>query len=103
MSVRDPWLEPKFLYGCKRLAVLFEKFCVGVRDLRCNPESSIAQKNTHDYGYHIDFELCDRSRDSLGISCPLALALGTSEPVRAQHKCAIGTTNDGCHTWYRHV
>ena len=36
---------------------------MGVRDLRCNPKSSVAQKNTHGYGYHIDLELCDRSRD----------------------------------------
>ena len=44
-------------------------------------------KKTHDHGYHIDFELCDRSRDLLGISCPLALALGTGELVRARYMC----------------
>ena len=32
---------------------------------------------------HIGFELCDRSRDLLGISYTLALALGTGEPVKA--------------------
>ena len=63
MGVRDPWHEPKVLYKCKRPATLFGKFYVGVRDLRCNPKSFVAQKNTHGYGYHIDFELCDRSRD----------------------------------------
>ena len=34
---------------------------MGVRDPRCDPKSSVAQNKTH--GYHIDFELCDRSRD----------------------------------------
>ena len=63
MGVRDPWREPKVMYRCKRPTVLSRKFCVGVRDPRCNPKSSVAQKNTHGYGYHIDFELCDRSRD----------------------------------------
>ena len=32
---------------------------------------------------YIDFGLCDRIRDWLGIGCPLTLALGTSELVRA--------------------
>ena len=63
MGVRDLWREPKVLYERKRPAVLSRKLCVGVRDPRCNPKSSVAQKNTHGYGYHIDFELCDRSRD----------------------------------------
>ena len=44
MGVRDPWREPKVLYGCKRPTVLSEKFCVGVKDPRCNLKSSIAQK-----------------------------------------------------------
>ena len=44
MGVRDPWRGLKVLYGCKRPAVLSEKFCVGVRDLRCNPKRSVAQK-----------------------------------------------------------
>ena len=35
--------------------------------------------------------------------CPLALTLGTGEPVRAQYMCAIGTTRDDCHTWHMHV
>ena len=65
MGVRVQWREPKVLYGCKRPAVLSRKFCMGVRDPRCNPKSSVAKKkkNTHGYGYHVDFELCDRSRD----------------------------------------
>ena len=63
MGVRDPWREPKVLYECKRPAVLSVKFCVGVRDPQCNSKIFVAQKNTHGYGYHIDFELCDRSRD----------------------------------------
>ena len=58
---------------------------MGVREPRCDPKSSIAQNKTH--GYHIDFELCDRSRDLLGISYPLALALGTGEPIRARYVC----------------
>ena len=61
MGVRDLWPEPKVLYGCKRPAVLSGKFCVSVRDPQCNPKSFVAQKNTHGYGYHIDFKLCDRS------------------------------------------
>ena len=63
MGVRDPWREPKVLYGCKRPAVLSGKFYVGVKDPRCNKKSSVAQKNTHGYGYHIDFDLCDRSQN----------------------------------------
>ena len=41
------------------------KFLKGVRDLRCNPKSSVAQNRhtTFFYIYHIDFGLCDRSRD----------------------------------------
>ena len=40
------------------------KMSKGIRDLRCNPKSSIAQRDTLDfYIYHIDFELCDRSQD----------------------------------------
>ena len=74
---------------------------IGVRDPECDPKSSVAQNKTH--GYHIDFMLCGRSRDLLGISCPLALAFGTGEPIRAKYMCFIGTTNDGCHTWHRHV
>ena len=36
----------------------------GVRDLRCNPKIYVAQRDTLDfYIYHIDFGLCDRSRD----------------------------------------
>ena len=69
---------------------------MGVRDPRCDPKSYVAQNKTHDY--HIDFELCDRSRDLLGISCPLALALGTGELVRVRYMCVIGTTSDSCHT-----
>ena len=34
---------------------------LGVRDPQCDPKRSVAQNKTH--GYHIDFELCDRSRD----------------------------------------
>ena len=53
------------------------KMLKGVRDLRCNPKSFVAQRDTLDfYTYHIDFGLCDTSRDLLGIGCPLALALG---------------------------
>ena len=44
MGVRDLWHEPEVLYGCKRPAVLSEKFCVSVRDPRCNIKSSAAQK-----------------------------------------------------------
>ena len=79
----------KVLYGCKISATEAENF-------RC-------PKKTHSYGYHIDFKLCDRSQDSLGISCLLSLALGTGEPIRARYMCVIGTTSDDCHTWHRHV
>ena len=34
---------------------------MGVRDPRCDPKRSVTQNKTH--SYHIDFELCDRSRD----------------------------------------
>ena len=33
-------------------------------------------KEDNGHVYHIDFVLCDRSRELLGICCPLALALG---------------------------
>ena len=56
-------MSQKFYTSVRDSKVLFGKFCVGVRDLRCNPKSSVAQKNTHGYGYHIELELCDRSRD----------------------------------------
>ena len=49
---------------------------LGVRDSRCYPKSSVERKRpvvlsekfcrlkkTHGHGYHIDFVLCDRSRD----------------------------------------
>ena len=42
--------------------VLSEKFCMGVRDPRCNPKSSIAQEKTYDHVYHLDLELSDRSQ-----------------------------------------
>ena len=33
-------------------------------NMRCDPKSSIAQRDTLDfYIYHIDFGLCDRSQD----------------------------------------
>ena len=38
---------------------------MGVRDPRCDPKSYVAQNKTH--GYHIDFELCDRSRFDSGL------------------------------------
>ena len=41
VSVRDPRRDPKVLHGCERPVVLSEKFCMGVRDLRCDPESSV--------------------------------------------------------------
>ena len=74
---------------------------MGVRDQRCNLKSSVAQNKTHEN--HIGFEWHEGSQDLLRISCPLALALGTGEPVRARYMCVIGTTSDGCHTWHRHV
>ena len=37
------------------------------------------------------------------MGCPLALAMGTGEPVRARYMCIIGTTDDDRHTWHRHV
>ena len=61
-------------------------------------EKLCCPKKTHGYGYHMDSELCNRSRDSLGISCQLALALGTGEPVRARYMCVISTNSDDCHT-----
>ena len=49
MGVKDPngckrptVLSEKVLHGCERPVVLSEKFYMGVRDLRCNPKSSIA-------------------------------------------------------------
>ena len=40
------------------------KMSKGVRDLRCNPKSFVAQIDTLDfYIYHIDFGLYDRSQD----------------------------------------
>ena len=40
------------------------KISKGVRDLRCNPKSSVAQRDILDfYICHIDFRLCDRSWD----------------------------------------
>ena len=50
MGVRDPWRYPKFLCGCKRLAVWAEKFCC-------------PREKTHGHGYHVDLELGDRSWD----------------------------------------
>ena len=47
--------------------MLSKNFCVGVRDPRCNPKSSVAQKKTHGQVYHLDLELSDRSRDWLPI------------------------------------
>ena len=43
--------------------MLSRKFCMGVRDLRCNPKSSVAQKKTHGQVYYLDLELSNRSRD----------------------------------------
>ena len=34
---------------------------LGIRDPQCDHKRSVAQNKTH--GYHIDVELCDRSRD----------------------------------------
>ena len=69
MGVRDPHrcerpavLSEKVLYGCERPAVLSENFCVGVRDPRCKPKSSVAQRKTHGHGNHLDFLLSDRSQ-----------------------------------------
>ena len=69
--------------------MLSEKFCVGVRDPRCKLKSSVAQKKTHGRGYHLEFELGDRSRSRLGISYPLAFALGVSEPTRARYVVSL--------------
>ena len=43
--------------------MLSEKFCGGVRDPRCKPKSSVAQKKTHGHVHHLDLELSDKSRD----------------------------------------
>ena len=51
------------MYGCKRPVVV-------------SPEKLCCPKKTHGHVYHRDFGLCDRSRDLLGICCPLTLALG---------------------------
>ena len=64
--------------------MLSEKFCLGVRNPQCKPKSSVAQKKTHGHGYHLDFELGDRSEGRLMISYPLALALGVGELTRAR-------------------
>ena len=69
--------------------MLSEKLCIGVRDSRCKPKSSVAQKKTHGHGYHLDFELGDRIRGGLGISYPLALALGVGEPTRARYMVSL--------------
>ena len=65
-------------FGCKRPAVLSEKFCIGVREPQCYPKSFVwvqetrevsrkvllpQKKKTHGHGYHLDFELGDRGRD----------------------------------------
>ena len=40
------------------------KMLKGVRDLRCDPKSSVTQRDTLDfYIYNIDFGSCDRSQD----------------------------------------
>ena len=41
VGVRDSRCEPKVLYGCERPLVLSEKFCMGVRDPRCDLEKSV--------------------------------------------------------------
>ena len=41
VGVRDPRCEPKVLHECERPVVLSENFCMGVRDPRCDPESSV--------------------------------------------------------------
>ena len=62
--MRDPRYYPKVLYGCERPVVLSERFCVGVRDPRCKPKSSVTKKKKrHDYVYHLDLELSDRSQN----------------------------------------
>ena len=40
---------------------------MGVTDPRYRPKSSVAQRKTHDHGYHLDFELGDRSQGDLGL------------------------------------
>ena len=39
---RPAVLSEKVLHGCERLVVLSKKFCMGVKDPRCSPKSSIA-------------------------------------------------------------
>ena len=63
MGVRDSRRYPKFLYGCERPEVPSEKLCMGIRDLRYKPKSSVAQKKTHGHVYHLDLELSDKSQD----------------------------------------
>ena len=46
MGVKDPRHEPKFLYGCKRPAVLSATFCLCVRDLRHEPNFMLPKENT---------------------------------------------------------
>ena len=70
---------------CERLTVLSKKLCVVVRDPQCKPKISITQRKTHGHGYHLDFELGDRNRGGLGISYPLALALGVGQLTRARY------------------
>ena len=40
-----------------------QNLCMGVRDPRCKPKSSIAQDKTHGTIYYLDLELSGRSRD----------------------------------------
>ena len=49
MGVRDPLCDPK----CSIL----------VKETRGVSRKVLLPKKTHDHGYHIDFELCDRSRN----------------------------------------
>ena len=70
--------------------MLSKKLCLGVRNPRYKSKSSVAQKKTHGHGYHLDFELGDRSQDRLRISYPLALALGVGETTRARCIVTLG-------------
>ena len=56
-------LSEKVLHECERPAVQYEKFCMGVRDPRCNPKSFVAQEKTYSHVYHLDLEFSDRSRN----------------------------------------
>ena len=60
MGIRDPQCDLKSSVGV-RDPRCDPKSSGGVRDPRCDPKRSVVQNKTHDY--HIDFELCDRSRD----------------------------------------